>query len=424
MRFFIVLLALLLLPVFVGVHVMIHRSQHEPRLRDRVLEALQAAGIKQAQVRMDYLDATIFGSAPDVAARDQAAAAVGAVRGVRFSQAGNRIVVPAHVAAVLKEKRLALSGWLPDERSVQDYLKILREYRPDLELDAARLKVSPFVVTGDAENEPLSDTHRLLRPVLDAIRVPASLSVYRADDTFVVEGYLPSETLKNEIIDAVQDNAGQWKIDVTKLVATRHVAEAPFTRSRALPQFLKSYFAAPVPGTFSIDAGSDPVLIADATREMEAEWLALLRAVGGGARVDSRLTIFPSIYHLPGYRPQSQVVPGSLGPLKLALSSATTFFDEGSTSLGPEEESKLVAVAPLVLKCGPGLTLLVGFFRQGDVESTRRGERRAAAVKDKLIRSGVSSARLEVVQFGEALDESSDPLEQARIAGRIELKIK
>lgn len=424
MRFFIVLLALLLLPVFVGVHLVIFRSQQQPRLNGQVLEMLRAAGIKHAQVRMDYLDATIFGSAPDVVARDQAAAAVSAVRGVRFSQASNRIVVPAHVAAVLKDKRLALSGWLPDERSVQDFLKIVRDYRPDLELDAAKLKVSPFVVTGDAENEALSDTHRLLRPILDSIRVPASLSVHRADDTYVVQGYLPSEAMRNEIIDAVQDNVGQWKIDVTKLVATRYVADAPFTKSRALPQFLKSYFAAPVPGTFSIDASSDPVLIADATRDMEAEWLALLRAVSGGARVDSRLTIFPSPYHLPGYRPQSQAVPGSLGPLKLALSTATIFFDEGSTTLNPDEEAKLAAVVPLILKCGPGLTVLIGFFRQGDIETTRRGERRAAAVKDKLIRSGVSSARLEVVQFGDALEESADPLEQARIAGRIELKIK
>lgn len=424
MRLLIPPLALVLLPVFVGAHFLIFRAEQQPHLAGKVREALRLTGVKRGDAKMNYLDATVTGVAQDVAMREAAGVAVAQVRGIRFSPTNNRIVVPAHVNAALDDKRLSLTGWLPDERSVQSFLKIVKEHRPDLEIDAKKLRVSPFVITGDAENVALSEKHRLLRPVLDAIRVPASLSVTREGDTFVVQGYLPSEEMRNEIIDAVQDNPGGWKTDVAKLVATRFVAESGFTRSNALPRFLKSYFSSPEPGTFSINGQSGPVLVADATREMEAEWLTLLRAVSGGAKVDARLTIYPSIYHLPGYRPQSQVPAESAAALRPALDSATVFFENGSTTLAPDEECKLRGAAPAILAGGQGLHLLIGYIEQSDPASNHLARERAALVRETLMDLGVGRNQLEIVSFNEVPDASANPAEQTRIARRIELQIK
>ena len=386
MRFLIVILAIVLVPVLAGLHLWWYDLKLKPDLADRARRVLTKAGIKHAEVTLDWLDATIMGTAADVETRESATQAVQALAGIHLLPERNQIVVPARIEARLEEKHLYLSGWLPDERAVQSLLKIIGEFRPDLELDAKKLRVSPFVVLAGAADAPLSEQHRLVKPVLDSLKVPASFSIEKSGETYVVKGFLPTPELRQAVLDSIQGNPGGWQIDASELNASRFVDEAVFTQSNALPVFLASYFQAPVPGTFSIDAGSGPRLSADATREMEAEWLGLLRGVSGAAKVEADLRIHPSIYQLPGYRPESVTVEGTLEPLVQTLRQTAFFFDATTGMLPPDEESKLSSLVPLITACGPGLRIILsGSNLEPDAQLPGSNRERAETVRAKLI---------------------------------------
>jgi hypothetical protein len=425
MRFLIILASILLIPILVTAHLWIYERDMKPELAGRALRELKRVGVKHANVKLDYLDATISGISDDVDARNQAAAAMHDVPGIHFADRNNLIVVPAQVNARLDGQVLTLTGWLPDEKSVQAVLKIVGDFRPDLTLETKKLGISPVVAAGTEGDEEITARHRLVRPILATLRVWPSLSIERNGDTYIMKGYLPSAQSRQSVIDAVQANPGGWKVDATGLIGAQHVNEAGFTKGDALPQFLRSYFEAPSPGTFAIKEDNVPHIVADATREMEAEWLGLLRGVSGAARVDAALTIHPSIYQLPGYRPQSEVVEGTLTPLVDALKQTAAFFDPLTNTLPPEEEAKLATVAPLMIACGPGLQLLLSGTGGAETDPPGSHHARCEVVKARLVALGVAASQMEVADLG-ALHSpgpsATDPQKQS--SARVEMLVK
>lgn len=425
MRFVIVLFALFLLPLLVWAHYEMFRAKMQPRLAKQAKQALIDAGIKRSEVLMDFLDVKIFGLAEDAEARKAAAKSVAAIKGIRFAESENHLVVPARVDfEIIDGVRLNLSGWLPDEKAVRELVKVVSAYRPDLRIDDKKLRIAPFVMARDKESGELTAGHRLVKPILDAIRVPPSFAVEKTKDGYKLKGWLPSEQLRQEIIDAAQSNPGGWTIAFAELRATNYVEEADFTRTSALAAFVRSYFQSPSPGVFSIDAAGIPSLAADATIEMEAEWLALLRPVSGAAKVEARLNRFPSICHLPGYRIESRVIEGTLEPLKAALKQGRIFFDTASAEIKPEEDVKLPPVAAAILACGPGLRLVIGGFTEPGGDPSPMIQLRAENVRQKLMELGVAEPQMEIAHFGPLPLESSDLDEQKRLARRIEILIK
>ena len=425
MRSTIVLISLLLIPVMVTAHLWMYEREMKPELEGRALLELKRLGVKHPNVKLDYLDATIYGVSDDVDTRNHAAAAMHDLPGIHFADRNNLIVVPAHVSAQLDGQVLTLSGWLPDEKSVQAFLKIVGDFRPDLKLDAKKLGISPVVATGIDGTEEISPTHRLVRPILASLRVWPSLSIERNGDTYVMQGFLPSAKYRQAVIGAVQDNPGGWKVDASGLIGAQHVQEAAFTKSDALPQFLRSYFEAPAPGTFSIKEDNIPHIVADATHEMEAEWLGLLRGVSGAARVDAALTLHPSVFQLPGYRPQSEVVEGTLPPLVDALKQTAVFFDPLTNTLPPEEEARLATVAPLMIACGPGLQILISGTGGAATDTPSAHHARCDIVKAKLAALGVAASQVEVADLGALYAQGpavTDPQKQS--GARVELLVK
>jgi hypothetical protein len=425
MRSTIVLVTFLLIPVMVTAHLWIYERQMKPELEGRALHELKRLGVKHANVRLDFLDATISGVSDDVDTRTHAAAAMHDLPGIHFVDRNNLIVVPAQVKAQLDGQVLTLSGWLPDEKSVQTLLKIVGDFRPDLKLEAKKLGISPVVATGIDGTEEISPKHRLVRPILASLRVWPSLSIEKNGDTYVMKGFLPSAKYRQAVIDAVQDNPGGWKVDANGLIGAQHVHEAAFTKGEALPQFLRSYFEAPAPGTFAIKEDNIPHIVADATHEMEAEWLGLLRGVSGAARVDAVLTLHPSVFQLPGYRPQSEVAEGTLPPLVDALKQTAAFFDPLTHTLPPEEEAKLATLAPLMIACGPGLRLLLSGTGGAATETSAAHHARCDIVKAKLAALGVPANQMEVADLGGlyALSPAAtDPQKQS--SARVEMLVK
>ena len=425
MRFLIIVISMLLIPILVIAHLWIYGLDLKPALPSRALDELKRTGIKHSNVRLDYMNASISGTAADVEMRDAAARAVRAVPGVHFNDANNLIVVPARVESQLNGERLSLSGWLPDEKSVQSLLRIVAEFRPDLQIEAKKLGISPFVSAGTDGTEEITAQHRLVQPILSALRTPPSFSIEKAGDTYVVKGALPSASLTQAVAEALQDNPGGWKVDTSALIGAPHVLEASFTKSNALALFLKSYFSAPMPGTFFIKPDGAPRIVADATREMEAEWLGLLRGVSGAAKVEADLTIHRSVYHLPGYRPQSEVNEGTLAPLSDALKQTAIYFDPVTNMLPPEEEAKLAGLLPLITACGPELNLILSGSGGADTETTAAHRERSEVIKTKLVGLGLLAGQLDVLELGALHAQpppEADPLK--RSAPRVEMLVK
>ena len=425
MRSTIVLISFLLIPVMVTAHLWIYERDMKPELESRARLELKRVGVQHPNVKLDYLDATISGVSDDVDTRNHAAAAMHDVPGIHFADRNNLIVVPAQVNAKLDGQVLTLGGWLPDEKSVQAFLKIVGNFRPDLTLEAKKLGISPVVATGIDGTEEISPTHRLVRPILASLRVWPSLSIERTGDTYAMKGFLPSAQSRQAVIDAVQENPGGWKVDASGLIGAQHVHEAAFTKSDALPQFLRSYFEAPAPGTFAIKEDNVPHIVADATREMEAEWLGLLRGVSGAARVDAVLTVYPSVFQIPGYRPQSEVVEGTLPPLVDALKHTAAFFDPLTNTLTPEEEARLATVAPLMIACGPGLQILLSGTGGAETDTPAAHHARCDIVKAKLTALGVAASQMEVADLGALYAQSPGPADPQKQSGaRVEMLVK
>lgn len=427
MRSTIVLVSLLLLPVLVIAHLWLYDEDMKPDLAARALSELKHAGIHKPAVQLAYLDATISGIASDVEVRERAAQAVRAIKGLHYIEANNLIVVPARVAARREDARLALEGWLPDEKSVQGVIRIVGEFRPDLELDAKKLRISKFVSTGSAGAGEITAGHRLLRPILAALRVPATFAVEKAGDIYLLKGSLPSEEMRRAVIEAVEDNPGGWKIDATALIGAPHVEQAAFTKNNALPVFLRSYFSAPTPGTLEFSADGGPRIVADATRQMEAEWIGLLRGVSGAAKVDARLNIVPSIYLLQGYRPTSEVVVGTLEPLVEALNHTGIVLDAATHMIPDEEAAKLDALAPLMMACGPGLHVVLSASGGDAAHNDSASGHKAAceAVKAKLVALGVPAAQMEIAAIGALHPQRALPPDaETQTGARVELLVK
>lgn len=420
MRSTIVLISLLLLPVLVIAHLWIYDEDMKPALANHALGELKRIGIKHSKVTLDYLDAKISGSASSVEMRDQATAAMHAITGLHFLDRNNFVVVPATVTCLLDDGRIVLSGWLPDQKDVDAVIHIVTAFRPDLPLDAKKLRISKIVTAATEAGVEITASHRLLKPILASLRVPAAFSVERSGDVYVLKGALPSAELKNAVIEAVQDNPGGWKIDATGLIGAPHVKEAAFTRQGALPLFLHSYFSAPTPGTFVIEPDGSPQLMADATRQMEAEWMGLLRGVSGAAKVEADLTIYPSAYQLPGYRCESKVEPGTLEPLSNELNRWALIFDPVTNTISEVEAAKLEAIVPLITACGPSLQLILSSTGGPARDSQASRKARCEIVKTKLAALGVPASQMEVEDLGalhpaRALAADAEPQPGARV---------
>lgn len=425
MRFLIILTSILLIPVLVIAHLWIYDVDLKAGLANRALGELKRLGIKHSNVSLDYMDATISGTASDIAMREAAAKAMHELPGIHFDDARNLIVVPARVESALNGTQLTISGWLPDEKSVQALLKIVGEYRPDLTIDAKTLRISPSVSAGQDSAEEITPRHRLVRPILASLRVPPSFSIEKSGGKYVVRGALPSAQLKQAVIDALSDTPGGWEVDTSGLIGAPHVTEAAFTKSNALPLFLKSYFSAPTPGTFALNADGGPHIVADATREMEAEWLGLLRGVSGAAKVQADLKIHRSIYHLPGYRPQSEAVDGTLPPVVDALKQTAVYFDSATNIPFPDEEIKLAALLPLLTACGPGLQIILSGTGGAETETAAAHRTRAEAVKTMLASLGFPTDQMSVLDLGALHAQppaEPDPLKQS--SARVEMLVK
>lgn len=402
MRLSLIFFMLILLPLATGVHAWLFCRDNLPVLTQEAVSRLKEAGVRNPVVDVRFFDIAITGEAPDPASREKALAAIRALVPLRLPPGGDRLHVLAALKAKLEKDTLSLSGWFPLGNEEENVRRILAELRPDLRLNLDALKTDAVIRWPEGFKLPLTNASPLLKPVVDMLRVPAELHITAKNDGITLSGLLPSTELKEDIVSEVAEVAGGREVDPSALKASPHVLPAAFAKKKHLPAFVRSFFSDPPPRSFDIGRDGIPHLKAMATRQMESQWLALLRPVTGTAKVDAQFTLLPSIYHFPGYQAQTSLPPEVLTPLRETLKGISITFENSSAKFTPEAQTQLAALAPTLLAAGPGLRLIVGAHPDpADQETSEMelGRARAAAVLSFLVEQGVPSTDMSAMVF-------------------------
>ncbi len=401
MRLSLVFFMLILLPVAAAVHAWLFCRDNLPALSQEAVKRLKDAGVRDPVVDIRFFDIAVTGEAPDPDSRKKALQAIRSLVPLRLQPGADRLHVLAGLNARLDSNTLHLTGWLPEGDEIENVRQLLAELRLDLTLNTQALHTAPEVRWAEGTKPPLTASSPLLKPVLDMLRVPAELHISAKDDAILLSGLLPATALKHELVSALAEVAGARVVDPSALKASPHVLTASFARPESLAAFVSSFFQAPPPRSFDISGDGIPHLSGLATRQMESQWLALLRPVTGSAKVDARLTFLPSTYHFPGYQPRSAIPPATLEAVRGSLRDAAIHFETGSSQIPAEEQTKLTALAPVLLSAGPALGIIVGAHPDPagpDGVEKEIGRARAQAVMSFLIDQGVP-ANFDVVVF-------------------------
>ena len=393
---------LILLPVATGVHAWLFYRDNQPLLTQEAVERLKAAGVRDPVVELRFFDLAVSGEAPDPQARQRALASLRALAPMRLKSGAEHVVVRASLGSRLEGGTLYLSGWFPQGDEIQNLRRLLAELRPDLKLDTKALHAAAEVSWPEGMKLPLTTTSPLLKPLIDTLHVPAELHIRATEETIVLSGLLPDAELKAELVAALAEAAAGRVVDPAALKASPHVQPAAFTKPQQLAALVSGFFSVPGPRSFDIRRDGTPHLSGMATRQLESVWLALLRPVTGAAKVDAQFTLLPSVYHMPGYRTQSQLSPDVLKPLHEVLRASAVFFDAGSANIPPQEQTKLALLAPTLLAAGPALRLVIGAHPDPSAPVTAEkalGQSRAEAVMSFLVHQGVPAADISATVF-------------------------
>ncbi len=402
MRLSLIFLMLILLPVATAVHAWLFYGTNRGHMTEEALRRLKQAGVHDPVVDIRFYDIAISGEAEDPAAAAKAVQAVRTLGPLRLRPEATRLHVTARLKATLAGEELRISGWLPEGDEAENVRKIVADLRPDLQVHTQDLRVAPEVSWPEGFKPPLTANSPLLKPILEKLRVPAELQVTATEDAIVLTGLLSDPVVKEEAVAALAEVAEARVVDPAELKASSHVTAAAFVKQEALAAFLRSFFALPPPRSFRIGTDGIPHLEGMATRQAEGEWLALLRPVTGGAKVEAQLTLAPSLLHFPGYQTQSVLPSEALAEVRTALQQICVEFEVGAIRLSPDEQTKLAALTPLLLAAGPSLGLVIGAHPDpaGRPEAEKSvGRMRAEAVLSFLIEQGVPSADISAVVF-------------------------
>lgn len=401
MRFFIVIAALLLIPAFAVVMEWRFQSSGREALLAQCRSRLATAGLDEVSVRLDHFDAVLTGVCSDPADLQKAQDLIKGVRGLRLKFEDNQIRVPAKLSANIHGHEMLLSGWLPREGQREEIVRLAKASRPDLEVSAADIRLSPRVEMGPESQTLDGPQSKVFVSLLESIRLPASLSIIGDGHRYVFKGSLPSAELRDAIVKAAKESAPGIEIDDSQFIGQTHVAGAPFAQGMDLADFVRLYFESPMPGSFQIDQRNGPRMQAYATTAMESAWLAALRPVSGSAHVAAEITRVPSLFHFPTYQPQSKLEPQAVAGLRETFRSQMILFDSGSAKIKAAEDAKLGVLAESIKKVGPDLHLIVAGYSDvgGEPMGKTMQRARAEAVRSKLVELGVPADLLEAMPF-------------------------
>lgn len=430
MRLLVIVAFLLLIPAYAVILEWVYEYQQKPQIEAQCRKWLDEAELRGVVFNLNHFDVVLSGLCNDPDGRDKAQQIIERVRGLRIRDGDNRVQTPAKIVAKFDRQNVQLSGWVDSDGTKRSLLEVVKRFRPDLSPSAEGLRTSQHILMGKPVTMAVGTMSESVAAFLETIRAPSSLSITPEKQVLHVKGFLPSIDLRARVVGALRGEATKWTLETENLHASEHVAPAPFTKGEALAAFLRSFYSTPSPGSFSIDARKGPQIKAVATPAMVSEWLALLLPVSGSARVVlDGITYVPSIYHFPGYKPESVLSPGmEAEPVRALLASYPIYFESGSTNIEPFEQVKLGVLVNVINNAGPGAKFIVaGYADIGGETASYKGVikgLRATAVKKLLIRLGAFGDALDVQSFDATRPGEVITDEARRLSRRVELLLK
>lgn len=426
MRTAIVLAVLALIPVFAGMLHWHFHSQVGPALQREVQGALRAAGLPAVKVRMVYLDAMLGGVIPKLEQRELATQVVENIRGVRLLPQFNRIKVTAELNHRIKDDELHVSGWLPGVESRNVLAKWVREFRPDLKLKMDDIKLAPHVVLGPDVEMREGMVSATFQEMLESLRLPASVSIKRKNDTFEFAGVVQREEQREALIQAVA--ASGWKVEAQGLLTVPSCSPALFLEGDALGRFVAALFSSPSPGEFTIDQRNGARLKAHATAAMETAWRMMLEpVVGEGGEVEFNITRVASAFQFPDYKTQSTLPPGMEKTLRHLFSTRPIYFEPLSAEIPVDEAAKLTSLVAAMTAAGDQAQFVVAGYGSDELEPGAELQlrvQRAEAVRSQLVALGVAENLLETSVFDAVRASDVDEAKARREARKVEVFLK
>lgn len=414
MRFFIIFISLVCVPVMMAVHLGYFISVQQPKLRQQAATVLDSCGVRVQRLDMRFLQLSVAGNAPDPEAASLARRRLAEM--APWILDTDHLLVPARISLAQDGDHLTVSGWLPAEEQVHQTAQLLAKLRPDLKLDLTALHHAPQVRWPEGEHGPLTAESSLVKPWLDQLRVrPWLLAECDAEGQIMISGVLPASGLRAQILQALSLKESQAAA-LRESVHTTPAApgDADFARNPALPVFLADYFSVAGARSFRVNEHGDPVLAGPLTRALEARWLAALRPVFGGRRVQFQGAALPSHYHFPGRKLETPLPAEQLDALQKKLSALHVTFDAGSRSLGADGQAALAAMAGELVSAGPALRLIIGGHPDpggSSAPASALALERAQQVRAFLVEQGLPALDVRVMAFERGDSAAARPSE-------------
>lgn len=402
MRFLLIIITLILLPVLVLLHRFHFNQKMQGLLVSQVRQALSDPMFDDVRLkaRIDYMDVVLSGAVSDLAAREEARQRIiQSVSGVRCREEDNHIQIPAKLDGKIEGERLTLSGCLHDEATLRDFTALLKVTRPSLIIQNKEVVISSYVT---ALNEPLKKNEGVsafFQPVWGLIRVPAALKITKQGNTIRAAGMLPGTKLREAVIEAALGTKIETMLDAKDLLAGPYVSQAPFTRVETLPDFIAALLSSQENTAFEADANGIS-FSANVTEALYESWKPLLSKLGNEITLKPDLRFFPSIYHLPGYKAVSKIDPEVLKSLGNSFQQWSVQFETNSFAVATPEMPKIDAAGKAILAAGPLLKLILAAHPDTGIDlktAQALARKRAEAVVAQFIDRGLSAQALEIV---------------------------
>lgn len=355
----------------------------------------------RAATTINYLDVKLSGVVSSPTVRLEVQRMVDAVHGVRCRVGDNRLQVRPHLEGALEGQRLSLQGWMPNEKALTLLVNRLKELRDGLEIDSTLVIYPPAVLP--MEDMDSGKLPEILKPIWELIQVSPHLEILAegGHEALVVKGLLPKGPLEDAILLALNKAQPQKTVQREGLKSAGYIRDEGFTSSQRLPDLLEKFFSGQGARTLRVE-GNRLRLSGQVVASETASLQPLLTALGGEIKTEQRFQVFPSVWHMPGYKPVSLIDEGVLISLRKELEQNVVFFLPGEIEVIDTEFGKLDRIAEAVMAAGPDVRLMVGGcpetkgdFAENAISAAQRAEAVVAALKER----GVLPEVLQAVAF-------------------------
>jgi hypothetical protein len=421
MRLFPILIALLCVPALTLVHRYYYYQRMMVPLDVLIKQTLSGDEFAGVKASLMYLDVTLDGVVAELPSRERARKLVDSLPGVRCRAEDNHLTVPSQIEAKFEGKSLVLRGMLRDASALREITGWLKSARPELQIKTDAVVISPFTTPMETpRNGAISPS---LRAIWSLVEVAPALIIERSGNAFTISGHLPSSQLREAVMAAVLGTKTDAVVDAKQLHAGTYVRKARFTEQDALPEFLMHYFAMGDTTAFVADEHGVHIA-ANVTEAIFAEWKPLLSKFCDADAALANLRFFPSIYHLPSYRPVSKLPAQNMASLQSTLRANSIRFDSTNASATPEHLAKLNALGSAIVAIPAEERIIVGTHPDASADpkaALALARRRSEEVIAQMVDRGLPAERFEIAVF---TSTQKAPEGGPGLAGVVELFVK